>query len=88
MLKILPPWTCSLSPPLACAPNDATCRKASMPTRHEGNLAKKWQHLRSSKRLADNDLTVRINAVNLKNALGQIQADRGNFHGGWLPFCS
>jgi hypothetical protein len=23
--------------------------------------------------------------VNLKNALGQIEADRANLHGGWLP---
>jgi hypothetical protein len=49
---------------------------------------KEWQHLRSPKRPADNDLTGRINAVNLKNALGQIKADRGNLHDGWLPFCS
>jgi len=49
-------------------------------------LGKEWQHLRSSKRLADNDLTGRINAVNLKNALGQIEADCGNLHDGWLPF--
>src|ERR1035437_5546644 len=57
-----------------------------MPTRHDGNLAKEWQHLRTSKRLADNDPTGRINAVNLKNALGQIEADCGNLHDGWLPF--
>jgi type VI protein secretion system component VasK len=51
-------------------------------------LGKEPQHLRTSKRPADNDLTRRINPVNLKNALGQIEADRGNLHGGWLPFCS
>src|ERR1700723_4148848 len=27
-----------------------------------------------------------INAMDLKNALGQVEADRGNLHGGWLPF--
>jgi len=31
-------------------------------------FGKEWQHLRTSKRLADNDPTGRINAVNLKNA--------------------
>jgi hypothetical protein len=49
-------------------------------------FGKEWQHLRTSKRLADNDPTGRINAVNLKNALGQIEADCGNLHDGWLPF--
>jgi hypothetical protein len=38
---------------------------------------KEWQYLRSPKRPADNDLTGRINAVNLKNTLGQVEADRG-----------
>ena len=51
-------------------------------------LGEERQHLRSSQRLANNDLASRIDAVNLKNALGQIEADRGNLHGGWLPFCS
>jgi hypothetical protein len=32
---------------------------------------------------------IRINAaVDLKNALGQVEADGGNLHSGWLPFCS
>jgi hypothetical protein len=26
------------------------------------------------------------NAVDLKNGLGQVEADRGNLHSGWLPF--
>jgi hypothetical protein len=30
----------------------------------------------------------RINAVKLKSALGQIVADRGDPHIGWLSFCS
>src|ERR1700733_5344260 len=47
-------------------------------------LGKERQHLRPSQRLADNDLTARINAVNLKNALGQIQTNRSNLHDGWL----
>jgi hypothetical protein len=41
---------------------------------------KEWHHLRSPKRPADNDLTGRINTVNLKNTLGQVEADRGNLH--------
>jgi hypothetical protein len=51
-------------------------------------LGKKWQHLRAPKRLANHSLTGRINAVDLKNVLGQVEADRGNLHSGWLPFCS
>jgi hypothetical protein len=51
-------------------------------------FGKKWQHLRPPKRLTNHDLAGRINAVDLKNALGQVEADRGNLHSGWLPFCS
>ena len=43
-------------------------------------LGEKCRHLRLSKRLANHDLTGRANAVDLKNALGQVQADRGNLH--------
>ena len=62
-------------------------------TRFHANQArrqpgKKWQHLRPPKRLADHNLAGRINAVDLKNVLGQVEADRGNLHSGWLPFCS
>src|SRR4029077_15130139 len=49
-------------------------------------LGKKWQHLRAPKRLANHSLAGCINAVDLKNALGQVEADRGNLHSGWLPF--
>src|SRR5436190_17117377 len=51
-----------------------------------GQPGKEWQHLRSPKRLTDDNLTGRINTVNLKNTLGQVEADRGNLHDGWLPF--
>ena len=30
------------------------------------------------------DRARRVDRVNLKNALGQIEADRANLHGGWL----
>ena len=45
------------------------------------------QNLRTPQRRADDDLAGRINAVNLKDALRQIQADGSNLHGGWL-LCS
>jgi hypothetical protein len=31
------------------------------------------------------DATSRVDTVNLKKVFGQIQADRCNLHGGWLP---
>jgi hypothetical protein len=43
-------------------------------------LAEERQHLRSPQRFAHYDLARIIDRVNLKNALGQIEAD-----GGWLP---
>jgi hypothetical protein len=51
-------------------------------------LRNKCQHLRPAKRRANHNLTGRINAVDLKNTLGQVEADRGNLHSGRLPFCS
>src|SRR3984885_11088517 len=54
------------------------------PDKARRQFGKERQHLRPSQRLADNDLTARINAVNLKNALGQIQTNRSNLHDGWL----
>jgi hypothetical protein len=44
--------------------------------------------LRPPKRFADHNLAGRINTVDLKNVLGQVEADRGNLHSGWLPFSS
>src|SRR6478736_9907876 len=48
-------------------------------------LGKERQHLRSPQRLANDRLSGGIDRVNLKNALGQIEADRANLHRGWLP---
>ena len=59
-----------------------------MPTRQEGNLAKNGSICARRSDHQDNDLTGRIDTVNLKNTLGQVEADRGNLHDGWLPFCS
>ena len=58
------------------------------PDKARRQLGKERQHLRPSQSLADNDLTARINTVNLKNVLGHVEADRGNLHSGWLPFRS
>ena len=41
---------------------------------------KKMYDLATPKLLADNDLLVGVNAVNLENVFGDIQADRGNLH--------
>src|ERR1700694_1099079 len=46
---------------------------------------KKPDHLRAPKRLTDNNFAFTVDAVNLENVLRQIEADRGNFHDGWLP---
>lgn len=47
-------------------------------------LCKKRQHLASTQRLAHDDLIRCVDRVNLKDVLGQIKADSGNLHGGWL----
>jgi hypothetical protein len=41
--------------------------------------------LRSTQHAPNRDRAGFVDAVNLKNRLGQIQADRGNLYGGWLP---
>ena len=46
---------------------------------------KKPDHLRAPQHLAHNNFTNAVDGVDLINGLGQIKADRGNFHGGWLP---
>ncbi len=46
---------------------------------------KKPQHLCPAYRLAHNNFTGAVDGVDLINALGQIEADGGNFHSGWLP---
>jgi hypothetical protein len=47
-------------------------------------LAEKRDHLAAAQRLAQNDISPFINAVNLKDVLGQIQPNGGNLHDGWL----
>jgi hypothetical protein len=45
----------------------------------------KRHHLAAPQLLAQNHCTVRIDPVNLKNMLRQIQPDRRNLAHGWLP---
>ena len=47
-------------------------------------LGEERQNLRSPQCLAHNNVSRRVDGVNLKNALGQIKAHGGNLHGGWL----
>jgi hypothetical protein len=47
-----------------------------------GQLGEKWQYLRPPKRLTNHNLAGCINAMDLKNAVGQVEADRGNLHSG------
>jgi hypothetical protein len=42
---------------------------------------KESNHLASSQTTPDDDLSVRIDAVNLEPVLGEIQTDGGNLHG-------
>src|ERR1700704_6042829 len=46
---------------------------------------KKPQHLRPAHRFAHNNFSHAVDGMDLINVLGQIEADSGNFHGGWLP---
>lgn len=56
-----------------------------MPTRQAGNFLKKPNDPAAAQLFADNNLVVCIDAVNLKNVLGQIQANRRNLHVGGSP---
>src|SRR5262249_49128340 len=46
------------------------------------------QNLRTPKLLAQNRRSLRINPVQLKNMLRQVQSDRSNLAHGWLPFAA
>jgi hypothetical protein len=48
-------------------------------------LLKERQHLRPPQRSANDHLAGRVDRVNLKDVLDQVEADSGNLHGGWLP---
>jgi hypothetical protein len=48
-------------------------------------MAFRSRRLRSAQGFPHDNLAAPINAVNLKNAFGQIEADRANLHFGWLP---
>src|SRR5262245_65025707 len=56
-----------------------------MPTRQGGKSAKKLKNSRSTNTLADDHSAICINAVNLKQILGDIQTDRANLAHGRFP---
>src|SRR5690348_3766527 len=51
-----------------------------MPTKHGARALEERRKLAAAKLLSDDDLLGRVNAVNLKHVLGDIQTDRGNLH--------
>jgi hypothetical protein len=51
-----------------------------MPTRQGGKLCEEGDHLRASQSLDDDNFALGINAVNLKDALGEINTNGGNLH--------
>ena len=69
---------------------DLTCPIVARSARFNANqtrsqVFKKSQNLCSAQRLTHNNFTLAVRSVHLKNTLGQIKADRSNFHHGWLP---
>ena len=48
--------------------------------RHQSNQVEELQHLAPPQLLPDNDPFVRVNPVNLKHVLGDIQTDRRDLH--------
>src|ERR1019366_3832365 len=61
-------------------------RSASLHSDKTGRkLRKERQHLRPPQRSANGHLAGGVGRVNLKDVLGQVEADSGNLHGGWLP---
>ena len=52
-----------------------------MPTRHGARaILEERRNLAAAKLLSDDDLLGRVNSVNLKHVLGDIQTDRSNLH--------
>ena len=49
-------------------------------------LLEEPSHLRTAQRLADNDFAGAVDGVDLEDVLGQVKADCGNLHRGWLPW--
>ena len=47
-------------------------------------LTEERDHLSPTLRFADENFSVSINRMYLKNVLRQVQTDRGNLHSGWL----
>ena len=51
-----------------------------------GKLGKERQNLRPPQRLADDNVSFSVDGMDLKDALGQIEADGGDLHSGWLLY--
>jgi hypothetical protein len=62
------------------------CGTSLDPDQTRAKLLEKPQNLAPPQLLANNDLAFRINTVNLKNALRDVQSNRANVHLGRLPF--
>jgi hypothetical protein len=57
------------------------CRGTRLHANQAGRQrGEKRNHLAASKSLPDDDLLVRVDTVDLKHVLGDIQTDRGNLH--------
>ena len=54
-----------------------------MPTR-QGGTTGRVEHLARRSFFVTTGCAMRVDAVNLEDGLGEIEADRGNLHGGWL----
>jgi len=52
----------------------------------KGKLGEERQNLRPPQRFADDDVSLRVDGMDLKDALGQIKPEGGDLHGGWLLY--
>ncbi len=66
-------------------PRPVVARAAGLHADQTGlELAEERHHLAPAQRPADDNLSRLIDSVDLKNVLGQIEADGANIHNGWL----
>jgi hypothetical protein len=56
------------------------CGAGLKPNKARRQFLEKLDDLAAPELLADDHLLLRVDAMNLKNALGDIQTDRGNLH--------
>jgi hypothetical protein len=60
-------------------------RAGFQPNQTARQLGEEWDDLTAPKAFAQNTIPRRIDAVDLKNVLRQIQPNRRNLAHGWLP---